>query len=204
MVAADAPPANRDTPTAPKTGPTSFRRFRFDACFDCGIVFSPCLLANDGRPAYSYAWHDDVARPIALLLLRTTKQRSGPHAREPPSNDPRVARCQRIGLFDSIASIDFHRLHQTSSISLTTSSLHDVSDVDNRDTPYAVPRLVKRLFESKVVFDSKPLGLLSCAPLKSLGSPNCLTFGLHAEATSSRRREGTNRHGRFSWPFPLV
>jgi len=40
-VAADAPPASdKDTPTTPNTGKASFVRFRFEACFTCGIVES--------------------------------------------------------------------------------------------------------------------------------------------------------------------
>jgi hypothetical protein len=39
--AADAPPASdKDTPTTPNAGTTSFRRFRFEACFVNGIVAS--------------------------------------------------------------------------------------------------------------------------------------------------------------------
>jgi len=40
-VAADAPPASdKDMPTTPTTGTASFRAFRFEACFLCGIVAS--------------------------------------------------------------------------------------------------------------------------------------------------------------------
>src|SRR2546429_9713618 len=44
-VAADAPPASdKDMPTAPTTGTASFRRFRFEARFVCGIIeVLPCL-----------------------------------------------------------------------------------------------------------------------------------------------------------------
>ena len=51
-VAADAPPArDRDTPTAPNTGTTSFRLDRFDACFARGMSVLPCLSNECLSPA---------------------------------------------------------------------------------------------------------------------------------------------------------
>ena len=50
-VASDVLPAkDRDIPTSPSAGNVSFRRFRFEPCLVCGIVKSPCLLANVRRP----------------------------------------------------------------------------------------------------------------------------------------------------------
>jgi transposase len=50
-VAADAPPASdKDMPTARTTGTASFRRFRFEARFVCGIIeVLPCLGCLQGH-----------------------------------------------------------------------------------------------------------------------------------------------------------
>jgi hypothetical protein len=95
-VAADAPPASdKDTPATPTTATASFRRFRFEVCFVCGMFkFSQ---ASTPVALYSYALHRYLARRITHAnwhsLLRVYTRSRGRRQHERPfirraSRDP--------------------------------------------------------------------------------------------------------------------
>src|SRR5712675_580892 len=80
-VPADAPPASdKDTPTAPNTGMTSFRPTRFEVCVVRGMSVLPCLSNLSSSPTrHSYSEQRHPARTITAvheslhgILLTTT------------------------------------------------------------------------------------------------------------------------------------
>src|SRR4030088_2327971 len=83
-VPADAPPASdKDTPTAPNTGMTSFRPTRFEVCVVRGMSVLPCLSNLSSSPLlHSYPEQRHPARTIpavhdSLHGVRSRKTRVG-------------------------------------------------------------------------------------------------------------------------------
>jgi len=118
-LAADAPPASdKDTPTTPATGTASFRRFRFDVCFVCGMS-SPPMPSRKMSDALS------TTRTLCTGVFQDRLRTLTEH------------KLQRERLFTGRASRD--NVNGCSWDARVAADDSRAAALDNLDTPRAVP-----------------------------------------------------------------